>query len=215
MTNKILVGVVATFFLANPLVEAAQRAGKIPRIGFLTGLNTPSSASSGANVDAFRQGLRELGYIEGKTILIEYRGSDGKLERMPELVAELIGLGVNLIVTTGMPAVIAAKKATSTIPIVTANADNLVDAGVVSSLAHPGGNVTGLSRVDADFSAKRLEILKESFPKLSRVAVFSHGSIGGDEEELREIQRAGRKLSIQVQPFPNPDPSQFTSAFTQ
>ena len=134
---------------------------------------------------------------------------------MPELVAELIGLGVNVIVTSGMPAVIAAKKATSTIPIVAANADNLVDAGVVASLAHPGGNVTGLTRVDADFSAKRLELLKESFPKLSRVAVLSHGSMGGDEEELQEIQTAARKLTIQVQPFPTPDPSHFPGAFAE
>src|SRR5206468_9260897 len=117
-------------------------------------------------------------------IIIEYRGAGGKFERMPELVAELIGLGVNVIVTSGMPAVIAAKKATSTTPIVAANADNLVEAGVVASLAHPGGNVTGSTSVDADFSAKRLELLKESFPKISRVAVLSHGSIGGDEEEL-------------------------------
>ena len=212
---KLIVGLILFFFLANSSVDAAQQSGKIPRIGFLSGLNTPSSTSSGANIEAFRQGLRELGYIEGKTIFIEYRGPNGKLERMPDLVAELIGLGVNVIVTTGMPAVIAAKKATSTIPIVTANADNLVDAGVVSSLAHPGGNVTGLSRVDADFSAKRLEILKETFPKLSRVAVLSHGSIGGDEEELREIQSAGRKLSIQVQPSPTPDASQFPSAFAE
>ena len=180
--------------------RAAQQLGKIPRIGVLTG-GTMSATSSGPNIEAFRQGLRDLGYIEGKNIIIEYRGAEGKLERMPEFVAELIGLGVNVIVTSGMPAVIAAKKATSAIPIVAANADNLVDAGVVASLAHPGGNVTGLSRVDADFSAKRLEILKESLPKLSRVAVLSHGSMGGDEEELQEIQTAGRKLKIQVQPF--------------
>jgi len=90
-----------------------------------------------------------------------------------------------------------------------------VEAGVVASLARPGGNVTGSTRVDADFSAKRLELMKESFPKLSRVAVFSHGSIGGDEEELQEIQRAGRKLAVQVQPFPTPDPSQFAGVFTE
>jgi len=137
------------------------------------------------------------------------------LDRVPALAAELIGLDVNIIVTSGMPAVIAAKKATSTIPIVTAGADNLVEAGVIASLAHPGGNVTGSTRVDADFSAKRLELLKESFPKLSRVAVLGHGSIGGDEEELRKIHTAGHKLSIQIQPFPTPDPSQFPGAFSE
>ena len=173
MTKKILFWLVATFFLTNPSVEAAQQPAKIPRIGFLTGQTTTSF------IEAFRQGLRDLGYTEGKTIIIDFRGAGGKVEHIPELLAELIGLDVSVIVTSGMPAVIAAKKATSTIPIVTANADNLVDAGVVASLARPGGNVTGSTRVDADFSAKRLEILKESFPKLSRVAVLSHGSMGG------------------------------------
>jgi putative ABC transport system substrate-binding protein len=214
MNRKFFVALLATLLLANASIEAAQQPGKIPRIGYLTNQTAPST-SSGPGIDAFRQGLRDLGYIEGKNIIIEYRGAGGKHERMPELVAELIGLGVNVIVTVGMPAVIAAKKATSTIPIVTANADNLVEAGVIASLAHPGGNVTGSTRVDADFSAKRLELLKESFPKLSRVAVVSHGSMGGDEEELQEIQTAGRKLAIQVQPFPTPDPSQFPGAFTE
>jgi putative tryptophan/tyrosine transport system substrate-binding protein len=108
--------------LAVAVLADAQQPGKIPRIGFLTGQTAPSSTSSGPNMEAFRQGLRDLGYTEGKNIIIEYRGAGGKHERMPELVAELIGLGVNVIVTVGMPAVIAAKKATSTIPIVTANA---------------------------------------------------------------------------------------------
>ena len=112
------------------------------------------------------------------------------MERLPESRHRTRALGVSVIVTSGMPAVIAAKKATSTIPIVAANADNPVDAGVVASLARPGGNVTGSTRVDADFSGKRLELLKESFPRLSRVAVLSHGSMGGDEEELQEIQTA-------------------------
>jgi len=191
--------------------EGQQRT-KISRIGFLAG---SSSYSSSTGIETLRQALSELGYVEGKNITVEYRFAEGKLDRLPALAAELIGLGVNVIVTTGMPAVIAAKKATSTIPIVTANADNLVEAGVVASLAHPGGNVTGSTRVDADFSAKRLELLKESFPKISRVAVLSHGSIGGDEEELHEIQTAGRKLAVQVQPFPTPDPSQFPGAFSE
>jgi putative ABC transport system substrate-binding protein len=190
----------------------AQQAGKTYRIGFLSG-STLSALKT--TIEPFRQGLRDLGYTEGKNLTIEYRAGEGKFDHMPNLVAELIGLGVSVIVTSGMPAVIAAKKATSTIPIVTANADNLVEAGVVTSLAHPGGNVTGLTRVDADFSAKRLELLKESFPKLSRVAVLSYGSMGGDEEELREIQTAGRKLAIEIQPFPTPDPGQFLAAFNE
>jgi len=199
--------VVVIFTLAG-----AQQPGKIYRLGFLSG-GTLSGLKT--TIEPFRQGLRDLGYIEGKNLTIEYRAAEGKFEQMPEIIAELIGLGVNVIVTSGMPAVIAAKKATSTIPIVTANADNLVEAGVVTSLAHPGGNVTGLTRVDADFSAKRLELLKESFPKLSHVAVVSYGSMGADEEELREIQSAGRKLAIEIQPFPTPDPGQFLAAFDE
>jgi len=190
----------------------SQQSVKIYRLGFLSG-GTLSALKT--TIEPFRQGLRDLGYIEGKNLTIEYRAAEGKFEQMPEIIAELIGLGVNVIVTSGMPAVIAAKKATSTIPIVTANADNLVEAGVVTSLAHPGGNVTGLTRVDADFSAKRLELLKESFSKLSRVAVLSYGTMGGDQEELHEIQSAGRKLAIEIQPFPTPDPGQFLAAFAE
>jgi len=199
--------VVVIFTLAG-----AQQPGKIYRLGFLSG-GTLSGLKT--TIEPFRQGLRDLGYIEGKNLTIEYRAAEGKFEQMPEIIAELIGLGVNVIVTSGMPAVIAAKKATSTIPIVTANADNLVEAGVVTSLAHPGGNVTGLTRVDADFSAKRLELLKESFSRLSRVAVLSYGTMGGDQEELHEIQSAGRKLAIEIQPFPTPDPGQFLAAFDE
>jgi putative ABC transport system substrate-binding protein len=214
MNRKVFIGLqLATLFLANVSIGAAQQPMKIPRIGFLSGSGTSSQSSPDGNIAAFRQGLHDLGYIEGKNIIIEYRGAGGRMEHLPELVAELIGLGVSVIVTTGMPAVMAAKKATSTIPTVTASADNLVEAGIVASLAYPGGNVTGTTRVDADFSAKRLELLKESFPKLSRVAVLSHGSMGGDGEELQEIQTSARKLKIQVQPFPTPDPSQFPSAF--
>jgi putative tryptophan/tyrosine transport system substrate-binding protein len=130
MKKAAVPSILAVIMLAVAVLADAQQSGKIPRIGFLTGQTAPSSTSSGPNMEAFRQGLRDLGYTEGKNIIIEYRGAGGKHERMPELVAELIGLGVNVIVTVGMPAVIAAKKATSTIPIVTANADNLVEAGL-------------------------------------------------------------------------------------
>lgn len=192
----------------------AQQPRKIFRIGYLTGQSQASSAS-GSNIDAFRRGLREFGYIEGKNIVIEYRGAGGKLDRMPELAAELVSLGVDIIVTTGMPAVLAAKHATSTIPIVTANADNLVEAGLIASWARPGGNVTGSNRVDPDFSAKRLELLKETFPKLSRAAVLSHGSLGGDKEELTETQAAARTLGIQIQSLQVQDPKDFTGTFAE
>jgi putative ABC transport system substrate-binding protein len=190
----------------------AQQPKKVSRIGFLS----PVSASgSTANLETFRQGLREFGYIEGKNIIIEYRWAEGKLDRLPELAAELVSLGVDIIVTGGTPPVLAAKKATNTIPIVAANADNLVELGVVASLARPGGNVTGLTRVDEDFSAKRVELLKESFPKLSRVAVLSHGTLGADQEELQETQAAARTLGVQVQSFTVQEPSQFLDTYAQ
>ena len=114
--------------------------------------------------------------------------------------------------TVGTPPVLAAKRATNTIPIIAANADNLVELGVVASLARPGGNVTGSTRVDADFSAKRLELLKETLPKLSRVAVLSHGALGADQEELKEIQAAARPLGIQIHSFTTQEPGDFLPA---
>ena len=193
----------------------AQQAAKIFRIGFMAGVSPPPAEPSRSNIEAFRHGLREFGYIEGKNIIIESRWADGKLDRLPELAAELIGLQVEVIVTGGTPAVIAAKQTTSTIPIVAASADNLVEAGVVASLARPGGNVTGSTRVDADFSAKRLELLRETFPKISRLAVLSHGALGGDQEELEETQKAAAASGVQIESFQVQDPSRFSSVYTE
>jgi putative tryptophan/tyrosine transport system substrate-binding protein len=194
-------------------VAFAQQTKKVPRIGYLSPL---SASSSTAGLEAFRQGLRESGYVEGKNILIEYRWSEGgKLDRLPELATELVGLGVDVIVTAGTPPVLAAKQATNTIPIVAANADNLVELGVVASLARPGGNVTGSTRVDADFSAKRLELLKETLPKLSRLAVLSHGALGGDQEELKEIQAAAGPFGVQIHSVTAQEPGQFSGAYAE
>jgi ABC-type uncharacterized transport system substrate-binding protein len=203
---------VAVVLLALGVRAEAQQSKKVPRIGFLS---TTSASNIANNLEAFRQGLRESGYIEGKNIIIEYRWAEGKLDRLPELAAELVSLGVDIIVTGGTPPVLAAKKATNTIPIVAANADNLVELGVVASLARPGGNVTGSTRVDADFSAKRLELLKESFPKLSRVAVLSHGALGGDQEELQETQAAARTLGVQIQSLTVQEPSRFLDTYAE
>ena len=192
----------------------AQQTRKTPKIGFLSAVSA-SGNDAKANLEVFRQGLGEFGYIEGKNITIEYRWAEGKLDRIPELAAELVSLGVDVIVTVGMPAVIGAKQATNTIPIVTANADNLVEAGVVASLARPGGNVTGSTRVDADFSGKRLELLKETFSKLSRVAVLSHGSLGSDQEELQETQAAARILGLAIQSLRVHEPSQFLDTYAE
>jgi putative tryptophan/tyrosine transport system substrate-binding protein len=204
---------VALFALSVP--AQAQQAAKVFRIGFMAGVSPPPAEPSRSNIEAFRQGLREFGYIEGKNVIIESRWADGKLDRLPELAAELVGLQVDVIVTGGTPAVIAAKQSTSTIPIVAASADNLVEAGVVASLARPGGNVTGSTRVDADFSGKRLELLKEAFPKLSRLAVLSHGALGGDQEELEETQTAAAASGVQIASFHVQDPSRFVSAYAE
>ena len=210
MCCKLIAFALSALLFAFSSVEAQRK--KLPRIGYLSPI---SSAGGAAGIEAFREGLRAAGYLDGKNIIIEYRWADGKLDRLPALAAELVGLGVDVIVTSGTPPVLAAKNATSTIPIIAANADNLVELGIVKSLARPGGNVTGSTRVDADFSAKRLELLKEIIPKLARVAVFSHGSLGGDQEELKESQFAARTLGVEIHSFTAQEPGQFPGAYTE
>ena len=212
MNRKIFYLALCALLFALSLPVAARQTKKIPRIGYLSPVSVSRSAAS---LGAFRQGLRQSGYIEGKNIIVEYRWAEGKLDRLPALAAELVGLGVDVIVTAGTPPVLAAKQATNTIPIVAANADNLVELAVVASLARPGGNVTGSTRVDADFSAKRLELLKEALPNLSRVAVLSHGALGGDQEELKEIQAAARPLGIQIHSFTAQEPGQFSVVYAE
>jgi ABC-type uncharacterized transport system substrate-binding protein len=218
--KKIRNKVTVSFTLGSMLIALyfsaeAQQAGRIFRIGFVASVRPPPSEPSRSNIEAFRQGLRDFGYIEGKNIFIEYRWAEGKLDRLPELLRELVDLKVNIIVTGGTPAVLAAKQATSTIPIVAASADNLIEAGVVASLARPGGDITGSTRVDADFSAKRLELLKEVVPKTSRVAVLYHGILGGDQEELEETQAAARNLGVKIQSLQVQDANQFMNAFAE
>jgi putative ABC transport system substrate-binding protein len=189
MSKKIICFALSTMFFALCVSAQAQQTKKVPRMGFLGG-NSPTVIS--ARVDAFRQGLRDLGYIEGENILAEYRWAEGKADRLPDLAAELVRLKVEIIVTQGTQATLAAKKATDTIPIVTVGAGDLVGEGLVASLARPGGNVTGATNIDPDLNAKRLELLKETFPKLSRVVVLYHGGPRGDHEELKETQTAAR-----------------------
>jgi len=159
--------VIAFVLVVTGAVAQAQQPAKVSRIGILA----PSSASFfSSRIGTFRQGLRGLGYLEGKTISIEYRYAEGKLDRLPHLAAELVHLKVDVILTAGEFGVLAAKNATSTIPIVFAVAEDAVESGLVSSLARPGGNVTGMTVLAADLGGKRLELLKESFPKAARVA---------------------------------------------
>ena len=155
--------------LAFAVTAEAQQAKKVPRIGVL--LTNPRAAMS-ARTEAFQHGLRELGYVEGKNIVIELRSADGKVDRLPELVAELVRLKVDCIVTGGSTATRPAKEATATIPIVMAQGGDPVGAGIIASQAQPGGNITGLANLGPELSGKRMELLKETVPKIPRVALL-------------------------------------------
>jgi len=167
MLKSILFGLLTAVLLTATPPAQAQQAARISRIGLL--INAPASVQS-TQVEAFRRRLRELGYVEGQNILIEYRYADGKLERLPDLAADLVRLKVDVIVASAPRAVFAAKKASTTIPIVFAIATDPVGLGLVSSLARPGGNITGFSLMAPDLDGKRLELLKEAFPTVARVA---------------------------------------------
>jgi ABC-type uncharacterized transport system substrate-binding protein len=195
--------------LAAPLTTGAQTAGKVPRVAFLFyGSSGPSR-----ELDAFRQGLRELSYVEGQSIAVEYRFASGQIERLPELAAELVRLKPDVIVTPGTPASLAAKQATNTIPIVFAGVADAVGAGLVASLARPGGNVTGLTSVSAELGGKRLEILKNVAPKASRVAVLYNPADRSNVLLLKELQEAAPALGLALQPLEVRGATEFEAAF--
>jgi putative ABC transport system substrate-binding protein len=196
MTSKIVICLLLTFFLLTVSLAQAQQPTKIPRIGFLIG-NSPSAIS--ARIEAFRQGLRELGYVDRKNIVIEWRSADGQSDRLPALAAELVRFKVDVIVTTGPTGTRAAKAATSTIPIVMTNDTDPVATGVVASLARPGGNITGLSTLSPELGGKRLEILREVVPKLSRVAVLGTSISPGFTAVLKEVELAAVALKVKFQ----------------
>jgi ABC-type uncharacterized transport system substrate-binding protein len=175
----------------------AQQAAKVPRLGYLSG---GSSRGEGPNPTAFWQGLREFGYVEGKNILIEYGLAERKLDRLPVVAAKLVGLKVDIIVAVGgtEPA-LAAKQATKTIPIVFTSVGDPISAGLVESLARPGGNITGLSNINAELSGKRLELLKETNPKFSRVAVLWNPEYPALALAFKESQAAAQVLGLQLQ----------------
>jgi putative tryptophan/tyrosine transport system substrate-binding protein len=174
----------------------AQEVAKTPRIGYLAII--PLSAFP-ARIEAFRQGLRELGYVEGKTIIIEWRSAEGKFDRLPALAAELVRLKVDVIVTGGLGATGPAKKATATIPIVMTRDSDPVANGFVATLARPGGNITGLSTLSPELSGKRLELLKEIVPKLSHVAVIGTSTASGNAQMLKEVELAASVLKVKLQ----------------
>src|SRR6266542_1830088 len=183
--------------LAVAVIAEAQQTGKVPRIGFLDGSTASGSA---VLVEAFRQELLKMGWIEGKNITIEYRFAEQRRERVPELAADLVGLKVDLIVTSGTPPATAAKKATAAIPIVMTNVGDPVGAGLIVSLARPGSNVTGLSSLGIELNTKRLEILKDAVSKLGRVGLlWPHGATVGVELQLKEIRPATVSLKLKLE----------------
>jgi putative ABC transport system substrate-binding protein len=203
---------VAAMLFAVAVIAEAQQPKKIPRIGFLGALS-PSSIS--ARIEAFRQGLRELGYVEGKNLVIEYRWAEGKFDRVPALAAELVQLKVEVIVTAGPTDTRAAKQATVTIPIVMGFDNDPVGSGFVASLAQPGGNITGLSTLSPEISGKRLELLKEIVPQLSRVAVLGTSSEPGYAQAVRETQVAAGALGVQLHYLDVLDPKDIETRFRE
>ena len=195
--------------LAVGAVTGAQQPRKVPRIAFLMA----SSPGADSRVDGFREGLREFGYMEGKNIVIEWRYAEGKEDRVPKLAAELVQLNVEIIVTDGTNVTRAAKNATKTIPIVMASDADPVGNGFVASLARPGGNVTGLVNLLAGLSGKRLEILKEAIPGISRVGVLWNPENPSSISAFKETQEAAQALAMQLQSLEVHGPDEFEGAF--
>ena len=207
MSRKIGPLILGVLLFAYAHLAQGQQPGKVSRIGFLRG---GSLASGAPLVEAFRQGLRELGYVEGKNIIIEYRHADGRLERLPGLAVELVQLKPDIIVTAGRPTIHAAKRATSTIPIIMAAAGNPVGNGFVASLARPGGNITGLTTIRTDLTGKRLELLKEAAPKISLVAVL-WGPPAVSNFKVTEV--VARSLGLELQSLEVRGPEDLAGAF--
>jgi len=209
MKNFLCLFLIITVVVGGTIAQAQQPA-KIPRIGFLIG---SSPSANAARIEAFRQGLRELGYLEGKNIVIEFRSAEGKLDRLPDLASELVRLKVDVIVTAGPINNRPAKEATSTIPIVMGFDNDPVGNGFVASLARPGGNMTGLSNLAPELSGKQLELLKEIVPKLSRVAVFGNSKEPANPQSLKEVERAAGAFRMKLQYLDILSPKDIETAF--
>jgi ABC-type uncharacterized transport system substrate-binding protein len=194
--HSVLCAALCALLFALCSVAEAQQPKKVPHVGYLT--VSPLSSNASRN-EAFRQGMRELGYVEGKNIVIEWRSGDGKVERKSELVAELVRLRVDVIVTSGPTMTRAAQQATATIPIVMAFDPDPVGNGFIATLARPGRNITGLSSLSPELSGKQLELLKEIVPQLSRVAVLGTSAEPGNAQTLREIELAADAFAVKLQ----------------
>jgi putative ABC transport system substrate-binding protein len=211
MTKKIARWLLITFLLAAVPSTHAQQAAYVPRIGYL---NASSASSASSRVEAFRRGLRELGYVEGKNIVIEYRYANGKLDHLPSLAGELVRLRVAIIVTGGSASTRAAKEATATIPIVMTQDPDPVGNGFIARLARPGVNITGLSNLVSDLTGKRLELLKEIIPKLTRVAVLGFSTEPGNLQQLREAETSAQVFRLKLQHLDVLHPQDIESAFS-
>jgi len=196
MRWEFLICLLATSLLTGLSGAEAQQPAKIPHIGFLAAV--PPAALSD-RIEAFQHGLRALGYVEGKNILIDSRYAEGKLDRLPALAAELVRLDVSVIVTAGPPATRAAKESTTTIPIVMAQDSDPIGNGFITSLARPGANVTGLSTLSSELSGKRLELLKDIVPKLARVTVLGNSTVPGNPQSLKEMELAAGAFGLELQ----------------
>jgi len=203
---------VAALVLALGAMVQAQQTAKVPRVGFLTA-GSPSTIA--ARIEALRQGLRELGYIEDKNVVIEWRFAEGKLERLADLVVELVRLNVDVILSAGAAVTGPAKDATRTIPIVMAQDTDPVGNGFVASLARPGGNITGLSSYSAELNGKRLELLKEIVPKLSRLALVGQSTYPGNAQALKETELAAEALKVKLQYLDVLDPKDIETSFRE
>jgi putative ABC transport system substrate-binding protein len=197
---------------AWPLAARAQQAGKVPRIGFL---GATSAFGLAGRIDGFRQGLRDLGYVEGTNILIDYRWADGNYARLPELALDLVRSKVDLIVTHTTPGALAAKQATTTIPIVVVIVGDPVASGVVDSVARPGGNITGQSFFNPELRAKRIELLKEIVPTITQVAVLFNPDNPSVVPELRAMETTAQSLGVRLQPFRLREPHEIVDAFEE
>jgi putative tryptophan/tyrosine transport system substrate-binding protein len=209
MKSKSLFWLLTTAWLTTASIAEAQQPKDFHRIGYLS---SQSTAADSSRLDGFRQALRDLGYVEKKNIVIEYRFAEGKFDRFPDLAAELVRLKVNMIVTSGTPPTRAVQQATKTIPIVMTVVGDPVEAGFVAGLAKPGGNITGLTQMSPQLSGKRLELLKEAVPKISRVAVFVDVTLAVAQQQskaLQETRTAAEALGIKLRSLevqgPNPD----------
>ncbi|HEX9137167.1 MAG TPA: ABC transporter substrate-binding protein, partial [Nitrospirota bacterium] len=210
MHDKITTLVLCALLFGYSFPAAAQQPKKIPRIGFLSG-TSPSVISE--RIDAFREGLRELGYREGKNIFIEWRYAERKAERLPALATELVRLKVDVIVTAGPAPTRSAKKATAMIPIVMAFDDDPVGNGFAASLARPGGNITGLATLAPEISGKQMELLKEIIPRLSRVAFLGTSTNPGYKQSLKELDSAAGAFGVKLQSLDVLNPKDIEIAF--